>query len=298
MNADILCAALLIASDKPPSPTLINALFAAIPKLDSDTERFFDAFSIPPPKSSFRPSSRASFSLAAPSADLPNSETSSRVRPSFFWKISNTGIPLSASLFKSSRPKPPAVVLANKSVIAFRAPTRSVVTEAISPNVVSNSSVGSIPAACSLMNVSVRVSMSNGVRVAKSLMNLNASSPAFAEPVTVSSVVFKSSALELASTTDFVNAVIPPTVIAPASRPLNLPNEPDARLIDLSTLSNSLSILRTFVLIGLSDLSIASSLLLALSSALISISMLAFAMSLAPFIFYFKIFSPPYEFGC
>ena len=238
MNAVNFCAALLIASDNPPSPTAISALFAAMPMLDNDTDKLALAFSIPPPKSSLRPSSSASLSLAAPSALLPNSDTSSLARPSFSSKILNTGIPRSASLFKSSRPKPPLVVRANKSVIALSEPTLSVVTEAISPNVVSNSSVGSIPAAFNLMKVSVRVSMSNGVRVAKSLMNLNASSPAFAEPATVSSVVFRSSARELASTTDLVNDVIPAIVIAPAKTPLSFPNEPDVLLIDLSTFSN------------------------------------------------------------
>ena len=148
------------------------------------------------------------------------------------------------------------------------------------------------------MKVSVRVSISNGVRVAKSLMNLNASSPACAEPVTVSSVVRKSSARELASTTEFVNAAIPPTVIAPASNPLSRPNEPLTLPILPSTLSNSPSRLRTRLLSGPSDLSIPSNALLALSKALISISMLVSAMSLTPFLFYFKVFSPPYKLGC
>ena len=149
------------------------------------------------------------------------------------------------------------------------------------------------------MNVSVRVSISKGVLVAKSLINLNASSPAFAEPVTVSSVVFKSSARELASTTDLVNAVIPPIVMAPANRPFNPLKDPLVFLIDLSTLSNCLSSFPTFLFSGVIELDIEFSLLVALSRALISISILVFAMfSLTPLFFQLKILSPSYVFRC
>ena len=89
---------------------------------DNAVDRLFTLSAVAPPKLSFRPSVNALIIVFAPSAVLPNSEISNLVSPKRSSSIRNTGIPLSASLFSSSRPKPPDVVLANRSVMAVNEP--------------------------------------------------------------------------------------------------------------------------------------------------------------------------------
>ena len=71
-----------------------------------------------PPKFSCKPSNNAAVILLAPSAVLPNSLSSNLASPHLSCKMLHTGIPLSARLFRSSRPNPPAVERDTKSKAA------------------------------------------------------------------------------------------------------------------------------------------------------------------------------------
>ena len=130
-------------------------------------------FSLPPPNFSLSPTSNASKISLAPSLVCPRAVSSNLVRPSFSCKIVNTGMPLSASLLRSSKPNPPAVVLAYRSVMACNAPTLSALTLLTSPNNFNSSTVGSIPLAFSLITVLVRSSTLNTVSLANFLMSAN-----------------------------------------------------------------------------------------------------------------------------
>ena len=187
---------------------------------ENSVDKFLTKFCVAPPNLSLIPSVNAAVIFAAPSAVLPNSDISALVSPSFSSKISKTGIPLSPSLCISSSPKPPDTVLANKSVTASNDPIWSLVTAAASVNVVSNSSVGSIPAAFNFMKVFVRSSTPNWVLVANSLMNLNASAPCSVLPVTELKVVRKSSnSLVVATMND--PTLTAPNAAKPAAAPFN-----------------------------------------------------------------------------
>ena len=80
--------ALLTASVRPPSPTLINRPSIVSRSVENLPFSVSDARSIPPPKRSSNPSVKAARASAAPSAVLPNLDISPRVLPSFSNKIS------------------------------------------------------------------------------------------------------------------------------------------------------------------------------------------------------------------
>ena len=128
----------------------------------------------------------------APSAVCPTLDISNLDRPSVSSNILKTGIPLSPNLFNSSNPKPPAVVLANKSVIACKVPILSADTAATSWKVVKSFLVGSIPAPLNLMKVFVKSLTSNIEVLAKSSMKSNASLPCLIDPVTDANAILKS----------------------------------------------------------------------------------------------------------
>ena len=86
----------------------------------------------------------------------------------------NTGIPLSPSLFNSSSPNPPALVLAYKSVIACKAPTASADTLDTSANNCNCLIVGSRPAAFNLITEAVKSSTVKILCVANVLICSNA----------------------------------------------------------------------------------------------------------------------------
>ena len=165
-NSVIPSTTSLSAGDNP-APNAAKARSVASPKLLISTLKLPSVLSVAPPKRSSKPSVKFLSIWAAPSAVFPNSPICSLASPIFCCKISNTGIPRSASLFKSSRPKPPAVDLANKSVMACNAPKRSVDVDTESLNVCNSLVVGVIPAPCSLMYVWVKSSTLKAVLLAK-----------------------------------------------------------------------------------------------------------------------------------
>ena len=124
--------------------------------------------------------------------------------PSLSERIVNTGIPLSASLFKSSSPNPPAVVLAYKSVIACNAPTLSALTLDTSANNLNCLMVGSSPAAFSFTTVLVRFSTLNTLSAANFLISSNAFAPVATSLYRMPSVIRKSSNLALVLAISFI----------------------------------------------------------------------------------------------
>ena len=88
------------------------------------------------------------------------------------------------------------------------------VTAAVSVNVVNNSSVGVIPAAFNLINVSVKSSTPNCVLVANLEIKLNASAPASALPVTDVNAVLKSWNLAVVFIIDLTTTPVPIAIMA------------------------------------------------------------------------------------
>ena len=108
--------------------------------------------------------------------------------------------------------------------MASSVPIWSVVTAAVSVNVVNSASVGSMPAVFNFIYVLVNSSIPNWVLVANFDISLNASAPALTDPVTDVRVVRKSSNLAVVATMPLNANAVAPTA-ANALRPTPSPAE-------------------------------------------------------------------------
>ena len=110
---------------KSPTPlskiSLANCLNAIV-ILETLVERLSILFSIAPPNLLSKPSCSASVIILAPSAVLPKVAISSFARPNSSCNIFRAGIPLSLSIFSSSKPNPPPADLCTTLTNASKTP--------------------------------------------------------------------------------------------------------------------------------------------------------------------------------
>ena len=158
--------------------------------LDATVDRLSILVSIAPPNFCSNPLIKASVISFAPSAVFPKVATWSFVKPSSAFNIPSTSIPLSMTMFNSSRPKPPEADLCTVLTSASKTPNWSVDVDAVSANTCNILLVGSTPADCKEINAFVTVSIWKGVVCAKFKTLCMASEPASTLPNTV----FKESA--------------------------------------------------------------------------------------------------------